>query len=145
MILPDDYMTLQRHDSIVTSAVDGTLIVYRTVELRVCRCRECGDKCERLGEGPHTTCPVCHNNHSQAVDGIYKGPLKGTRQAGQETLSDLNERDMTCRLCGEHWGEGHDMPGRCPFYNSDGSLFQGRDLFSGRIPVFKGENHGQNE
>jgi len=137
MILSNDDMRLQRGDTIITSAVDGTLFVQRMVELRVCRCRECEDRCERLCCSPHTTCVICHNNHSQAVDGVYAGPLKGARGSlDREPFADLDSATMTCRLCGSHWGEGHDMPGRCPFYNSDGARFP--SVFSGKIPPFQG-------
>ena len=87
MRLPDELMKLKRGDDggIVTSAVDGTLLVYRTVELRVCRCRECNDTCEWLAERPHTLCVTCHNNHSQKADpnnsfSEWLGPLVGPRR-----------------------------------------------------------------
>jgi len=76
MILSNDDMLLRPDDEII-EADHCALVVRRVVELRVCRCRECEDKCVRLGEPPHTTCSICHNNHSQAVDGVYKGPLTG--------------------------------------------------------------------
>lgn len=79
MILSSEQMKLRPDDEVVESE-DCTLVVKRVVDLHVCRCRECEDKCERLGEPPYLTCSICHNNHSQAVDGIYKGPFRGPKR-----------------------------------------------------------------
>lgn len=83
MILSNEDMTLKPEDEII-EAEHCALVVLRVVELHVCRCRECEDKCERLGDPPHLCCVICSNNHSQAVDGVYKGPFRGrVRGAGE--------------------------------------------------------------
>ena len=82
MILSNEDMTLRPDDDIEVAQSDH-LVVKRIITLTVCRCRQCEDKCERLGEHPYFTCSVCNNNHSQDVDGVYRGPLCGSRGAGE--------------------------------------------------------------
>jgi len=53
-----------------------------------------------------------------------------------ENFDDLNPHTMTCRLCGERWGESHDFPGICPVYNRDGT--RRGDNTNGWIPPFQG-------
>ena len=52
-------------------------------------------------------------------------------------FEDMHEPTMTCLLCGDPWGEGHDFPGNCPFYYKDGTS-KNRNV-SGRYPSFVGD------
>lgn len=78
MILRDRDLRLLLDDKIVK--VGDKLVVRRVVELSVCRCRECEDRCVRLADPKYYTCVVCNNNHSQKVDGRWVGPCTGERQ-----------------------------------------------------------------
>jgi len=81
MILSNEVMTLKPDDEII-AADYGALIVRRVIDIYVCRCRQCEDKCTRLGDPPHLCCVICNNDHSQAVDGVYKGPFRGKVRGG---------------------------------------------------------------
>ncbi len=78
MRIPDDEMHLRPQDEVKQSEWGG-LVVERTIELTICRCRQCKDRCVRLSEPPHLLCVHCHNNHTQNVDGVYRGPFSGPR------------------------------------------------------------------
>lgn len=77
MIISDMFLS---HDDEINESAWGGLVVDRLVQFTVCRCRQCEDACEMLGEVPHTLCIRCNNHHSQVENGVYKGPLTGPRR-----------------------------------------------------------------
>jgi len=76
--------TLQPSDEIILKPT-GDLVVRRVIELRICRCRQCEDKCLRLASPSYVLCVNCHNNHSQKADpddfhSEWLGAFSGPRQ-----------------------------------------------------------------
>lgn len=79
MIIRDEDMML-RPDDAIKKADWGGLVIERTIQLSVCRCRECEDACQALAGVPHLLCVHCNNHHTQLVNGEYKGPFLGPRR-----------------------------------------------------------------
>ena len=60
--------------------VGDMLVVDRTIQLNLCRCRECKDTCRNLSNSPHVICARCNNNHTQYEGPNYVGPYVGSRR-----------------------------------------------------------------
>lgn len=94
MILSEKDTMLQFDDEVKIAAWGG-LIVERTIELALCRCRQCEDACEVLCEVPNMLCVHCNNHHTQKdADGVYKGPHLGPRRV-LERMAKIPKEDPT--------------------------------------------------
>lgn len=98
MRISDKDMELREGD-VIKGADWGGLVVERTIQLTVCRCRQCEDACDTLAEVPHLLCVHCNNHHTQNVNGEYKGPYLGPRRA-LEHLAKIKPDSEPCPICG---------------------------------------------